>query len=328
MTTTVSPGMAIADRVLNGDSAAVGRAITFIERGSEHVAPMLQRLYPASGSARVIGVTGPPGAGKSTLISVLVTRWRAAGLRVAVLAVDPSSSLTGGALLGDRIRMSELATDSGVFIRSMATRGAVGGLARAAMDAVTVLDAADYDIVVVETVGVGQAEVDVVTLAPTVVVVSVPGLGDGIQALKAGLLEVADIHIVGKADRDGADRTAKDLLESLRLTRRTAGQWNVPVQLVSAKTGDGIEELLAAIDKHRSWLETSGEASRRRHLSARERLLWAAADEGVRRVAQSPDLAGLIGRVATHDIDPLTAVRALLDHATSTPPQPADERGN
>lgn len=315
MTTTVSPGMAIADRVLNGDSAAVGRAITFIERGSEHVAPMLQRLYPASGSARVIGVTGPPGAGKSTLISVLVTRWRAAGLRVAVLAVDPSSSLTGGALLGDRIRMSELATDSGVFIRSMATRGNLGGLARATGDAVAVLDAAGFGRVIVETVGVGQDEVDIVKLADVCVVVLVPGMGDDVQAIKAGIMEIGDVLAINKADREGVLRTEKEL-ENLLTTGHRDDMWSPPIVKTVATADHGIDELSAAIDSYLAFLDADDamHASRRERIAAqrildllRERLLR----DALARL-ESGAFERLTSAVASRDRDPYSVVDEIV----------------
>jgi LAO/AO transport system kinase len=280
---------------------------------------LMSALHPAAGGAAVIGVTGPAGSGKSTLVAVLIRELRSRQRTVGVIAVDPSSAFTGGALLGDRVRMLDLAGDPGVFIRSMATRGAMGGLARAALDAATVLDAAGFDVVILETVGVGQAEVDVMSVAQTVLVVSVPGLGDGIQALKAGLLEIADIHVVNKADRDGAEHTAKELLEMLRLRHRQAGQWNVPVQLTTAAQNKGIGELVDLIDKHRAWMYDNGELKRRNREAALARVRWAASDIAIRRVGDKndPEIQAVIDKVLARDIDPLAAASLLLDRPAS-----------
>ncbi|MGH3663155.1 MAG: methylmalonyl Co-A mutase-associated GTPase MeaB [Micromonosporaceae bacterium] len=312
----------LAERVRAGDQRAVARAITLIERTDPRVPDLLATLYPAAGRAAVVGVTGPAGSGKSTLVSRLAGHARKRGHTVGVIAIDPSSTFSGGALLGDRIRMLDLAGDSGVFVRSMATRGAVGGLTRAAADAVTVLDASGIDVVFLETVGVGQAEVDVMSMAHTVLVVSVPGLGDGVQALKAGLLEIADVHVVNKADRDGAHQTAKELLEMLRLRRRSAGGWNTPVQLTTAAQDDGVDELLDQLDKHRAWMREHGELERRNRASALARVRWAAADLAERRVGASsperadPQLRAVVDKVLAHDLDPLTAAAQLLDRTS------------
>jgi len=300
--------------VLAGDVGATARMITLVERRSPELEQHLQPLYRAARSAHVIGVTGPAGSGKSTLVSALAMEYRRQDLTVGILAVDPSSVFTGGAILGDRIRMGGLSGDPGIFIRSMATRGAMGGLARAALDAVTVLQAAGKDVVIVETVGVGQAEVDIVGLAQTIAVVSVPGLGDSVQALKAGLLEIADVHIVNKSDRDGASRTAAELREMLRLSKRQVGQWNVPVQLASSAKEEGLAEVLDAFARHREWMQRSGELERRLRRNASARIRWAATDLVERRLDdRQPMFARAVDAVLEHTSDPLTEARRLVD---------------
>ena len=243
---------------------AVARAISIVERGGAPAAELLSRVFPLTGRARVVGITGPPGAGKSTLVDRLAQECRRRGETVGILCVDPTSPFTGGALLGDRIRMQGLATDKDVFIRSMATRGAMGGLARATRDAADLLDAAGFDWVLIETVGVGQDEVEVVATVDTVLVVTVPGLGDDIQAIKAGILEIADIFVINKSDRDGADRVARDLemMMSLGHPSRSLG-WMPPVLRTVASRGEGVPELLAEIARHREFLTASHEMESR-----------------------------------------------------------------
>jgi len=251
---------------------AVARLVSLIEDAHPVLREVMAALAPYTGRARVIGLTGSPGVGKSTSTSALVSAFRGKGLRVGVLAVDPSSPFSGGALLGDRIRMQEHATDSGVFIRSMATRGHLGGLAWATPQALRVLDAAGCDVVLVETVGVGQSEVEVAGAADTTVVLLAPGMGDGIQAAKAGILEIGDVFVVNKADRDGADATARDLRHMISLgERREADDWRPSVIKTVAVTGVGVDDLVEALDKHHEWaLRTGALAERRRQRAAAE----------------------------------------------------------
>ena len=265
----------LVGRLLERQPRALGRAISLLENGGRGLAAatpvreLIGRIYRRTGRARVVGVTGPPGAGKSTLVDRLARRCRQRGDTVGILAVDPTSPFTGGALLGDRIRMQSLYTDPGVFIRSMATRGAMGGLARASHDAVDLLDAAGFDWVLVETVGVGQDEVDVVRSVDSVVMVTVPGLGDDIQAIKAGILEIADVFVINKADREGVERTFKDL--QMMLSIGDNGAWLPPVLKVVATRDEGVDRLLAEVERHREHLVASGElaARRRSHLRLR-----------------------------------------------------------
>ncbi len=256
-------------RLMERQPRALGRAVSLVEDGGDAARQLVARVYGHTGRARVVGVTGPPGAGKSTLVDRLARHCRGRGETVGILAVDPTSPFTGGALLGDRIRMQSHYTDGGVFIRSMATRGAMGGLARATRDGVDLLDAAGFDWVLVETVGVGQDEVDVVRSVDSVVVVTLPGLGDEIQAIKAGILEIADVFVINKADREGVDRAWKDL--HMMLSIGDHGAWLPPVLKVIATRDEGVDRLLAEIDRHRRHLEESGElaARRRSHLRLR-----------------------------------------------------------
>jgi LAO/AO transport system kinase len=303
----------VVDRVLAGEHPAIARMLTFVERRSDGVDEALARLHERSGSAHVLGLTGPPGSGKSTLVKALTSHYRALGRTVGVLAVDPSSVFSGGAILGDRIRMTGLAGDDGVFIRSIATRGALGGLSRATLDAITVLDAAGKDVVVLETVGVGQAEVDVLSAAQTVAVVSVPGMGDDVQAIKAGLLEIADVHVVNKADREGAARTVAELRDMLRLSHRKPHQWNVPIRQTVAATGEGVAELAGAFAEHLVWMTEHGERERRARRNSATRIRWVAEQlvlDGLRPGAPAFDRA--VDEVTARREDPLSAARHLV----------------
>jgi LAO/AO transport system kinase len=250
----------------------VARLISLIEDGSSMLREVAALLASRTGWAQIVGITGSPGVGKSTSTSALVTAFRAAGKRVGVLAVDPSSPFTGGALLGDRVRMQEHATDPDVYIRSMASRGHLGGLAWATPQALRVLDAAGCDVVLVETVGVGQSEVEIAGLADTTVVLLAPGMGDGIQVAKAGILEIADIYVINKADREGADNVLRDLRAMLALARGSAGSWRPPILKTVANQGEGLERVVEAIGQHRAWMEAAGELDRRRSRRARDEI--------------------------------------------------------
>src|SRR4051812_28333114 len=245
----------LVDGAVNGEARAVGRLVSLVEDASPLLREAMAALTSRAGHARVIGLTGSPGVGKSTTTAALVGAYRRQGKRVAVLAVDPSSPFSGGALLGDRVRMQDHATDRDVFIRSMASRGHLGGLSAATPQAIRVLDAAQYDVVLVETVGVGQAEVEIASNADSTVVMLAPGMGDGIQAAKAGILEVADVFVVNKADRDGAAETVRDLRYMLSLAERNPDRWKPPIVKTIAAQGEGIDEVVAALAEHRDWLE-------------------------------------------------------------------------
>jgi len=274
----------------------------------------LKHLYPHTGGAFVLGVTGNPGSGKSTIVDCLIRRYRDAGLRVGVVAIDPSSPFTGGAILGDRIRMQRHATDEGVFIRSMATRGHLGGLSRSTQDVISVMDAMGHDLIIVETVGVGQDEVDVVSTAHTSVVVVVPGLGDEIQAIKAGILEIADILVVNKADRAGADRTVADL--SMMLDLRSEGAPAVRILKAVAINEEGIADLVEAVDLHRQDLDHEAEGRRRALDRAESRLKdllrTLALESALTRLEAGEGLAALVERIAERKIDPYSAAEQLL----------------
>jgi LAO/AO transport system kinase len=259
-------------RARAGEARAVARLVSMVEDGSPQLREVMAALVPHAGHAHVVGITGSPGVGKSTTTNALVTELRKAGRRVGVLAVDPSSPFSGGALLGDRVRMQDHATDPGVFIRSMASRGHLGGLARTTPQALRVLDAAGCDVVVVETVGVGQSEVEIAGLADTTVVLMAPGAGDGIQAAKAGILEIGDVYAVNKADRDGAEQLRRELRSAIALGERPEGAWKPPVVMTIAQSGQGLDELARELDRHRAWLEETGDLRRRRTRRAREEI--------------------------------------------------------
>jgi LAO/AO transport system kinase len=275
----------------------------------------MSALAPLAGRAVVLGLTGSPGVGKSTTTSALVRTYRKRGLRVGVLAVDPSSPFSGGALLGDRVRMQDHATDPGVYIRSMAARGHLGGLSWATPQAVRVLDAAGCEVVLVETVGVGQSEVEVAALADTTVVLLAPGMGDGIQAAKAGILEVGDVFVVNKADRDGADQVIRDLRGMVRMAEREPGDWRQPIVSTVASRGEGIEELVEALEKHRAWSEANEELDRRRRRRARNEIESIALTALRRRFAGLPGdarLDTLAAKVLAGDLDPYAAADEIV----------------
>jgi LAO/AO transport system kinase len=306
-------GRSLAARILDGEPAAVARALTLVERRSAGVNELLAELHAVARGAHVLGITGPPGSGKSTLVSALTAEYRRRDRTVGIIAIDPSSVFTGGAILGDRIRMSELSGDRGVFIRSIATRGALGGLSRAALDGITVLAAAGKDVIILETVGVGQAEVDVISAAQSVAVVSVPGMGDDVQAIKAGLLEIADVHVVNKSDREGAHKIVSELREMLRLSHREAGQWNVPIVQTVAATGAGAPELADRFDEHRAWMERSGEGLARERRNAATRIRWMAEELVLDRLRPGvPDFDEAVDAVTERRWDPVSAARRLV----------------
>jgi LAO/AO transport system kinase len=306
----------LAEGVLAGRARPIGRAISEVERDSGDVPEILRRVFRETGRARIIGITGPPGAGKSTLVLRLAQAYRREGKTVGVVAVDPSSPFTGGAILGDRIRMSEIYTDPGVFIRSMATRGALGGLARATSDAVDILDAAGFQVILIETVGVGQDEVDVVRAADTTAVVLVPGLGDDIQAIKAGILEIADVFIINKAEREGADRAVSELSMMLDLSLREQ-TWRPPIVKTTAPSGAGVPEAVRALEAHGEHLAQSAEGGRRRALRARSRLLALLEDRFRRTIeARAPEPDGLeeaVKSVTARREDPYSAAGRLFE---------------
>ena len=307
----------LVTRARQADPRAVARLITLVESDSPKLREVAEHLMAFTGHAQVVGITGSPGVGKSTSTSALVTALRQAGKRVGVLAVDPSSPFSGGALLGDRVRMQEHATDPGVFIRSMATRGHLGGLAAAAPQALRVLDAVGCDVVLIETVGVGQSEVEVVQLADTTMVLLAPGMGDGIQAAKAGILEIADVFVVNKADRDGADQVARDLryMQSLGGKHSEAGSWRPPIVKTIAARAEGVEDVVAAIDKHREWMERTGELQHRREARAIAEVEAIAVETVRRRFGEIHGAAGLselATRVAAGKLDPYAASDELV----------------
>lgn len=292
-----------------GGSRDIARAITAVENSSEIGAEILAQLPMPT--AHVIGLTGPPGVGKSTSTSALVGKLRANGRRVAVLAVDPSSPFSKGALLGDRIRMQEHASDAGVYIRSLAARGHLGGLTETTLDAVTVLSAAGFDSIIVETVGVGQSEIDIASAADTTIVITAPGMGDGIQAAKAGILEIADIFAVNKADRDGAEVAVRELKSMISLAPGATG-WVPPVIPTVATTGEGFEELTSAIADHLSYLQESGDLDRRREQRLRDYLVARAVAVAHRQIHDREAAGRLAHRVAGGDLSRASALELLV----------------
>ena len=297
----------------------MARLISLVEDESPLLREVMAALTAHTGNAQVIGITGPPGVGKSTSTNALVTALRRQDKRVGVLAVDPSSPFSGGALLGDRVRMQDHASDRDVYIRSMASRGHLGGLSWTTPQALRVLDAAGCDVILVETVGVGQSEVEIASLADTTMVLLAPGMGDGIQAAKAGILEIGDLYVVNKADRDGADQVRRDLRAMLALGDRPEGAWRQPIVKTVAHSGEGIDEVVAEIDNHRAWLESSGEMERRRVRRARNEIEAIAVTALRKRwgdVHGRSELDDLAAAVVAGDSDPYAAADQLLESFT------------
>ena len=305
----------IIQRLLHGDRRALARVVTLIENGAPEARGILAQLHAHGGHAHIVGLTGSPGAGKSTLVTALARELRRRDQRVGIVAVDPSSPFTGGAILGDRIRMGELAGDPRVFIRSMASRGSLGGLAASTRDVVRALDAAGFDTIIIETVGAGQAEVEIVRAAQTVVVVTVPGMGDDIQAIKAGILEIADVFVVNKADRPGADQTAAELRMLLSLDEhRKERSWRVPILKTSAASGQGVAELADKLQEHLESLRESGQLAERSGRQARSEMLALLHQALLERIADTvgpEEWNGLIEQIVQRDTDPYTAADTL-----------------
>ena len=311
-------GDAVGDlvgRARDGDPRAVARLISLVEDESPLLRLVTAALAPHTGHARIVGITGSPGVGKSTSTAALVGQLRAAGRRVGVLAVDPSSPFSGGALLGDRVRMQDHALDREVYIRSMASRGHLGGLAWSTPQAIRVLDAAGCDVILIETVGVGQSEVEIAGLADTTLVLLAPGMGDGIQAAKAGILEIGDVYVINKADRDGADTLRRELRSMLALAERAEGDWRPPILKTVASTNDGLDAVATEIDRHHDWLESSGELAVQRTRRARDEIEAIALTALRARwgdVHGRSELDDLAQQVAAGESDPYAAAETLL----------------
>ncbi len=314
------PEAQLAERLMAGDTRALARAIRMVEDRDPGIADLLRQVRERAGLARVVGVTGPPGSGKSTLCDHVIERWRAAGHQVGVIAVDPSSPFTGGAILGDRVRMVRHTLDPGVFIRSMAARGHLGGLAAAAREAIRLLDASGRDRCLLETVGVGQSELEVMETADTTVVVTTPATGDAVQIIKAGILEIADIFVVNKADLPGASKVVRDLKELVRHGARRAG-WSPPVLTTIAETGEGVDDLVAAIDQHGDTIAASGELERRRIARLRAEVEAIVVERAAER-ARSALHEGTMSRELEGDlsrVDPYALAERILNGHSREP---------
>jgi LAO/AO transport system kinase len=317
-TTADVPGL--VEKARAGDARSVARLISLVEDASPLLREVMAGLAPytaaeRAGAAQIVGLTGPPGVGKSTSTNAIVTALREQGKRVGVLAVDPSSPFSGGALLGDRIRMQDHALDKEVYIRSMASRGHLGGLAWATPQALRVLDAAGCDLILVETVGVGQSEVEIASMADTTVVLLAPGMGDGVQAAKAGILEIGDLFVINKADREGADQVRRELRNMVAMADRAEGDWKPEILKTVAQTGEGVEEVVAALDRHWQWLQESGELKRRRTRRAREEIEAIAVTALRERwgdVHERTELDELAERLVAGETDPYAAADELL----------------
>jgi LAO/AO transport system kinase len=315
----MSPDRSLAERLLDGDRRALARAITLVENEEQAGYDVVREVYPKTGRAAVFGFTGPPGVGKSTLIGALTKARRAQDRQIGVLSIDPSSPFTHGAVLGDRIRLSEHFLDPGVFIRSMANRGALGGLSEAALQAALLMDAAGRDDIFLETVGVGQAEVDVIDHADTVVLVLMPGSGDSIQALKAGVMEIPDVIVVNKSDHALTDTMVREIRGVLSLAPQKG--WRVPIVKTEAARGTGIDALVSKLDEHRAHIEKEGTLSERRRRNLRNEVLALAAGRMRRRLEdelrEDEEFAALLEQVVTRELDPATAARKLLARTTA-----------
>ncbi|OFV67717.1 MAG: GTPase [Candidatus Syntrophoarchaeum caldarius] len=310
--------MDIVKKILEGDRRAIAKSITMVENGHPDAHEMMQELYPHAGNAHLIGMTGSPGAGKSSLVNKMIAEYRKRGKTVGVIAVDPTSPFTGGALLGDRIRMQGHAIDKDVFIRSMGTRGNLGGLSRATNDAVTILDASGKDIIIIETVGAGQSEVDIVNSAHTPIVVLVPGMGDEIQAIKAGILEIGSIFVINKADRDGVERVLVDLEMMLNLACYKENEWKPPILETVAIRNKGIAELLDTIDEHMKYLKETGTLNERMRDRVEGELKdWIrgeSVDMVINRLKEEGIYESLINDILKREIDPHTAAINAIKH--------------
>jgi len=304
----------IAQGILAGDRRSIAKAITIIENNTPKAQKLIASIYPHTGKAHIIGLTGPGGSGKSTLIEKIVREYRRRGKTVGIIAVDPTSPFTGGAFLGDRIRMQELSTDQGVFIRSMATRNYLGGIAKATRDSVKILDAAGKDIVIVETVGAGQSEVEIIKVAQTVVVIHAPGLGDEIQAIKAGLMEIADIFVVNKADRENADKAVMDIQTMLQLNNKEK-VWKLPVLKTVALTGEGVPQLIEKLEEHERFLEKEVE-HKKGLLRAEAELTEAIKEKAMSAIVEELKKEGkfeeFLQKILKREIDPASAAEKIL----------------